>query len=249
MTVIVNWRVILPPKNTKKKDSYLFLVELVNSGTAIIADRAICQEANMTSCSIRGRKRYAPLTLLFARSGVLHPKHVTVFTANFMSPPTVGVAIWMVLVCSPDTITTKLSTVHTSSQIMNVAHVKSWLSPPKLAQKCALVVLRAGFPNSTLYRSGYYFLKHKSGPRIFRRPQRLQPSKPGLCEKIFLIITLYPLDYHVCYSIAEGRSRALGRYQNCSCLNFNYTYQRPAASFFQQAQRALVYPYNLVMSC
>jgi hypothetical protein len=99
-----------------------------------------------------------------------------------------------------------------------------------------------------LYRSGYYFPRHKSGPRIFRRPQRLQPSKPGLCEKIFPIITFYPLDYHVCYSIAEGRSRALGRYQNCPCLNFNYTYQRPAVSFFQRAQRALVYPHNLEMS-
>jgi hypothetical protein len=39
------------------------------------------------------RKRYALLTLLFSRRGVLRPKHVTVFTANFMSPPTVGVAI------------------------------------------------------------------------------------------------------------------------------------------------------------
>lgn len=97
-----------------KMNSYLFLIELIDSGTAIIADCAICQETSMTSCSIRGTKGYAPPTLLFARSGVLHPKHVTVFTANFMSPPTVGVAIWMVLVCSPDTITTKLSTVHTS---------------------------------------------------------------------------------------------------------------------------------------
>jgi hypothetical protein len=30
--------------------------------------------------------------------------HVTVFTANFMSPPTVGVAIWMLLVWPPETI-------------------------------------------------------------------------------------------------------------------------------------------------
>ena len=109
----------------------------------------------------QGRKRYAPLTLLFARSGVLHPKHVTVFTANFMSPPTVGVAIWMVLVCSPDTITTKLNTIHTSRKTMNVAHVKSWLSPLKSAQRCALVALRVGFPSSTLYRSGYYFPGHR----------------------------------------------------------------------------------------
>jgi hypothetical protein len=196
----------------------------------------------------QGRKRYAPLTLLFARSGVLHPKHVTVFTANFISPPTVGVAIWIVLVCSPDTITTKLSTVHTSSKIMNVAYVKSWLSPPKLAQRCAIVALRVGFPSSTLYRSGYYFPRHKSDPRIFRRRQRLQSSKPGLCEKIFLIITFYPLDYHVCYPVAEGRSRALDRYQNCPYLNFNYTYLRPSVSFFQRARRALVCPNNLEMS-
>ena len=155
----------------------------------------------------------------------------------------------MVLVCSPDTITTKLSTVHTSSQIMNVAHVKSWLSPPKLAQRYALVALRVGFPSSTLYRSEYYFPRHKSGPRIFRRPQRLQSSKPGLCkEKIILIFTFYSLYYHVCYSIAEGRSRALDRYQNYPCLNFNDTYLRPAVSSFQRAQRGLVCPYNLEMS-
>jgi hypothetical protein len=73
-------------------NSYLFLIELVDSGTAIIADCAICQD-DYDFVQYLGRKRYAPLTLLFARSGVLHPKHVTVFTANFMSPPTVGVAI------------------------------------------------------------------------------------------------------------------------------------------------------------
>jgi hypothetical protein len=151
-------------------------------------------------------------------------------------------------VCSPDTITTKFSTVHTSSKIMNVAHVKSWLSPLKLAQRCALVALRVGFPSSTLYRSGYYFPRHKLGPRIFRRRQRLQPSKPGLCKKKFRITTFYPLDYHIRYSIAEGRSRALGRYQNCLCLNFNYTYLHPAVSFFQQARRALVSPHNLETS-
>lgn len=32
-------------------------------------------------------------TLLFGRRAVLHPRQVTVLTANFMSPPTVGVAI------------------------------------------------------------------------------------------------------------------------------------------------------------
>jgi hypothetical protein len=151
-------------------------------------------------------------------------------------------------VCSPDTITTKFSTVHTSSKIMNVAHVKSWLSPLKLAQRCALVALRVGFPSSTLYRSGYYFPKHKLDPRIFRRRQRLQSSKPGLCKKIFRIITFHSLDYHVCYSVAEGRSRTLGRYQNCPCLNFNYMYLRPSVSFFQRARRALVCPHNLEMS-
>ena len=47
---------------------------------------------------------YALLILLLARKGVLQPMHVTVFTANFMSPPTVGVAIWMLLVWPPDTV-------------------------------------------------------------------------------------------------------------------------------------------------
>ena len=49
------------------------------------------------------RKRDLLLTLLVARRGVLHPKQVMVFTANFMSPPTVGVAICIVRVWSPDT--------------------------------------------------------------------------------------------------------------------------------------------------
>ena len=35
---------------------------------------------------------------LFVFNGVLHPKHVTVFTANFIRPPIVGVAICTVLV-------------------------------------------------------------------------------------------------------------------------------------------------------
>ena len=41
---------------------------------------------------------------LFPFKGVLQPKQVTVFTANFIKPPTVGVAIWIVRVWSPDTI-------------------------------------------------------------------------------------------------------------------------------------------------
>ena len=40
----------------------------------------------------------SPLILLLDLSGVLHPRHVAVFTANFISPPTVGVAIWIVRV-------------------------------------------------------------------------------------------------------------------------------------------------------
>lgn len=43
-------------------------------------------------------------TLLFARSAVLQPRQVTVLTANFMRPPTVGVAICIDLVWSPDTV-------------------------------------------------------------------------------------------------------------------------------------------------
>ena len=74
------------------------------------------------------RKQYALLTLLFARRGVLHPKHVTVFTANFMSPPTVGVAIWIVLVCSPETINGELGKVDTSKKI-NGARKEAAFSP------------------------------------------------------------------------------------------------------------------------
>lgn len=45
-----------------------------------------------------GKNSLSPLMLLFARRGVLHPRHVTVFTANFIRPPTDGVAIWIVRV-------------------------------------------------------------------------------------------------------------------------------------------------------
>lgn len=41
------------------------------------------------------------LRLLVGFRGVLHPKQVAVFTANFISPPTVGVAIWIARVWSP----------------------------------------------------------------------------------------------------------------------------------------------------
>ena len=35
------------------------------------------------------------LRLLVGLRGVLHPRHVAVFTVNFIRPPTVGVAIWI----------------------------------------------------------------------------------------------------------------------------------------------------------
>ena len=39
-----------------------------------------------------------PLILFVDFKVVLQPRHVTVLTANFIRPPTVGVAIWIVLV-------------------------------------------------------------------------------------------------------------------------------------------------------
>jgi len=42
-------------------------------------------------------------TPLLLFKGVLQPKQVTVFIANFIKPPIVGVAIWIVRVCSPAT--------------------------------------------------------------------------------------------------------------------------------------------------
>jgi len=49
--------------------------------------------------------RHSPGTLFVDFNAVLHPKQVLVFTANFINPPTVGVAICIVLVWSPDTAT------------------------------------------------------------------------------------------------------------------------------------------------
>ena len=43
-------------------------------------------------------ENYPPGTLFVGFNAVLHPRQVLVFTANFISPPTVGVAICIVLV-------------------------------------------------------------------------------------------------------------------------------------------------------
>ena len=71
----------------------MFLIQLIDPWSTIITDGTICQGDEVDLVLYGRHKRYALLTLLFARRGVLQPKHVTVFTANFMSPPTVGVAI------------------------------------------------------------------------------------------------------------------------------------------------------------
>ena len=59
---------------------------------------------------VRGKD--SPGTLFVGFNAVLHPKQVLVFTANFINPPTVGVAICIVLVWSPDT-TADISALHT----------------------------------------------------------------------------------------------------------------------------------------
>jgi len=58
---------------------------------------------SVSICSEVQRNKDILLMLLFAFNGVLQPKQVTVFTANFIRPPTVGVAIEIVRVWSPDT--------------------------------------------------------------------------------------------------------------------------------------------------
>jgi len=45
----------------------------------------------------------------FPLSGVLQLRQVTVLTANFIKPPTVGVAMEIVLVWSPATVTPSVS--------------------------------------------------------------------------------------------------------------------------------------------
>lgn len=77
-------------------------MELSHSRTTIIAHNTIynCRETQKErkGCSSK------PLTLFEGFRAVLHPIHVIVFTAYFIKPPTEGVAIWMVRVCSPDTV-------------------------------------------------------------------------------------------------------------------------------------------------
>lgn len=86
----------------------LMNLSLVSGTVLLIVADSCCTLRHLRTQFVRRKKNiereYLLLILLFALNGVLQPIHVTVFTANFMSPPTVGVAIWMLLVCPPDTI-------------------------------------------------------------------------------------------------------------------------------------------------
>lgn len=77
--------------------THLFLVEFTDAWSTVITYRPI-----YNACSARAYQtnKVTSLlgTLLLGFSCVLQPMHVTVFTANFIRPPTVGVAICIVLV-------------------------------------------------------------------------------------------------------------------------------------------------------
>jgi hypothetical protein len=80
------------------------VVHFSHTWSTVVAQGTVCDRAELVREFGRLiRKPGLLLTLLAARKGVLHPKQVIVFTANFMSPPTVGVAICIVRVWSPDT--------------------------------------------------------------------------------------------------------------------------------------------------
>lgn len=79
---------------------YLLLVQVVNLGATIVANSTIYE---MVSSCHSTTHRYLLFKLLVGLRGVLHPRHVAVFTANFIRPPTEGVAICIVRVWSPDT--------------------------------------------------------------------------------------------------------------------------------------------------
>lgn len=67
------------------RDVHLLLVQLGQFRTTVYAHGALCGRVSVVS-----RVENAPFEPF---NGVRHPRHVAVFTANFMRPPTVGVAI------------------------------------------------------------------------------------------------------------------------------------------------------------
>jgi hypothetical protein len=79
----------------------LFLVQFPGSRSTITTYSTVYSKS--ISIELESNWRQLLLTLFVDLSTVLHPRHVVVLTANFIRPPTVGVAICIVLVCSPET--------------------------------------------------------------------------------------------------------------------------------------------------
>lgn len=115
----------------------MFLVELAEAGSAGGADGAVwvgewarvgASVSKGTRGQMKGTTREeasdAPLLAVF--NGVLHPKHVTVLTANFISPPIVGVAIEIVRVCSPER--SELAFAPRMGSKIRMSGFESWLS-------------------------------------------------------------------------------------------------------------------------
>lgn len=71
--------------------SYLLRVQLCRPRPTVCTHRLVCIKRAVSSPLGLLQLYYVLSELAF--SGVLHPRQVTVLTANFMSPPTVGATI------------------------------------------------------------------------------------------------------------------------------------------------------------
>jgi hypothetical protein len=85
--------------NYSHKESILYGINMPvfgaapqSSGDSCYKQHRLCEDLSETRRESE-HKGILPGTLLFVLSGVLHPRQVDCFTANFISPPTVGVAI------------------------------------------------------------------------------------------------------------------------------------------------------------
>lgn len=88
-------------------ERHLPAVQLGRARAAVVADGLVCERARegggVSARPQRECERDRDGLGVPGLSGVLHPRQVTVLTANFMRPPTVGATIETVRVWSPAT--------------------------------------------------------------------------------------------------------------------------------------------------
>ena len=186
-----------------------------------------------------------PLTLLLARRGVLQPRQVTVFTANLIRPPTVGVAIWIARVWSPDTME-HFGPCNICDD--NPTHISSMPFRQESAQISSSAVSTVGYPGNILCRLAGYFQAHTMGLQTFHRQQHLAKSLDGGCSGVDKSCTFDPLDDNICDTISKSRSGAFKWHQSGSSHTegrHGETYLHLVVSFALLVLRGLASRHNL----